>query len=181
MSSIDRLRALIVPLVDDAGLELYDLDQSGSTLQVLVSRAGGIDVDALTRLSRAISRTLDEHDPIPGKFLLEVSSPGLERPLRRPEHFQGAIGTEVTIKTVAGTEGDRRVRGVLTGADDTSATVRPADGTERRIDYRDIERARTVFEWEATSKDAAKARPKRPSNNASRRAVTAAPTPRSGT
>jgi len=180
MSSIDRLRALIVPLVDDAGLELYDLDQSGSTLQVLVSRPGGVDVDALTRLSRAISRTLDEHDPIPSKFLLEVSSPGLERPLRRPEHYQGALGTEVSIKTVAGTEGDRRVRGRLAEADEASVTVSLADGSERRIDHRDIERARTVFEWESTSKDAAKARPKRPPNNASR-AVTAAPTPRSGT
>lgn len=181
MSSIDRLRALILPLVDDAELDLYDLEQSGSTLQVLVSRPGGIDVEALTKLSRAISRTLDEHDPIPGKFVLEVSSPGLERPLRRPEHYQGAVGTEVSVKTVAGTEGERRVRGALATADDTSVTVRLADGTDRRIDYRDIERARTVFEWEATSKDAAKARSKPPSNNASRRAVTAAPTPRSGT
>jgi ribosome maturation factor RimP len=180
MSTSDRLRALIVPLVDDAGLELYDLDQSGPTLQVLVSRPGGVDVDALSRLSRAISRTLDEHDPIPGKYLLEVSSPGLERPLRRPEHYQGAVDTEVTIKTVAGTEGDRRVRGVLVAADDESATVRLADDHERRIEYRDIERARTVFEWEATSKEAAKARPQGPNSHASR-AVTTAPTPRSGT
>ncbi len=179
MSSVERLRALIVPLVDDAGLELYDIDQSGSTLQVLVTRPGGIDVDALTRLSRAVSRTLDEHDPIPGKYLLEVSSPGLERPLRRPEHYQGAVGTEVTVKTVAGTEGDRRVRGVLVDADHEGATVVLADGTERRIDYRDIERARTVFEWQATPKDAARAQ-NRPTTNASR-AATAAPTQRSGT
>ena len=103
MSSIDRLRALVLPLVEERGLELYDIEQSGATLQILVSGPGGVDVGALSTLSRAVSRTLDEHDPIPGKYLLEVSSPGLERPLRRPEHYQGAVGSDVTVKTVAGT------------------------------------------------------------------------------
>lgn len=178
MSSIDRLRALVLPLVEDRGLELYDIEQSGSTLQILVSRPGGVNVDALTDLSRAVSRTLDEHDPIPAKYLLEVSSPGLERPLRRPEHYQGAVGSDVTVKTVAGTEGDRRVRGVVLEADDDSVLLALSGGDERRIDYRDIERARTVFEWEATSKAAAKARPKHDHND--RHAVTATPTDRSG-
>lgn len=177
MSSIDRLRALVLPLVEERGLELYDIEQSGSTLQILVSGPGGVDVGALSTLSRAVSRTLDEHDPIPGKYLLEVSSPGLERPLRRPEHYQGAVGSDVTIKTVAGTEGDRRVRGVVVEADETSVLLALAAGGERRIAYRDVERARTVFEWEATSKAAAKARPK---TDHDRHAVTATPTDRSG-
>jgi len=178
MSSIDRLRALVLPLVADRGLELYDIEQSGGTLQILVSRPGGVDVGALSDLSRAVSRTLDEHDPIPGKYLLEVSSPGLERPLRRPEHFLAAVGSEVSIKTVAGTEGDRRLRGVLVDADDTSALITLAGGDERRIGYRDVERARTVFEWEATSKAAARGR--RTTDATHRHAVTATPTDRSG-
>lgn len=177
MTTSDRLRALIVPLVDEHGLDLYDLDLSGGTLQVLVSKAGGVDVDALSGLSRAISRTLDEHDPIPGRYVLEVSSPGLERPLRRPDHYEGAVGTVVAIKTVAGTEGDRRVRGTLVAADRDGATVALEDGTERRLAYTEIERARTVFEWESTPKTAAKARP---STDTDRHAVTATPTDRSG-
>ena len=178
MSSIDRLRALVLPLVEERGLELYDVEQSGATLQILVSGPRGVDVGVLTELSRAVSRTLDEHDPIPGKYLLEVSSPGLERPLRRPEHYRGAVGSDVTVKTVAGTAGDRRVRGVLTEADDAGVLLTLAEGDERRIDYRDIERARTVFEWEATPKSAAKAR--RKNDHSDRHAVTATPTDRSG-
>ena len=178
MSSVDRLRALVVPLVEDRGLELYDLEQSGSTLQVLVSRPGGVDLEALSELSRAVSRTLDEHDPIPGRYVLEVSSPGLERPLRRPDHYRGAVGAVVSIKTVAGTEGDRRARGVLLDADDEAATVALDGGGERRIDYRDVERARTVFEWDATSKAYARAR--RAPGPTTGEAVTAAD-PRSGT
>ena len=178
MSSIDRLRALVLPLVEERGLELYDIEQSGPTLQILVSGPRGVDVGALSDLSRAVSRTLDEHDPIPGKYVLEVSSPGLERPLRRPEHYQGAVGSDVTVKTVAGTEGDRRVRGVVVEADETSVLLALPEGGERRIEYRDIERARTVFEWEATPKSAAKAR--RKNDHSDRHAVTATPTDRSG-
>ena len=155
MGTADRLRSLIDPLVDERGLELYDIDQSGGTLQILVTRPGGIDVGALAELTRAVSRSLDEHDPIPGKYLLEVSSPGLERPLRRAEHYRGAIGAEVTVKTHPGTEGDRRVRGVLRSADGEGITVRAPDGAERRVAYHDIERARTVFEWVANPKPGA--------------------------
>jgi len=179
MTTSDRLRALIEPLVDDLGLDLYDLDLSGGTLQVLVSKPGGIDVDALSGLSRAISRTLDEHDPIPGRYVLEVSSPGLERPLRRPDHYEGAVGTTVAVKTVAGTEGDRRVTGTLVAADEEGATVALEDGSERRLAYADIERARTVFEWETPSKAASKAKA-RSTTETDRHAVTATPTDRSG-
>ncbi len=183
MSTNDRLRALIEPLVDDRDLDLYDLELSGGILQVLVSKPGGVDVDALSGLSRAISRTLDEHDPIPGRYVLEVSSPGLERPLRRPDHYEGAVGTLVAVKTVAGTAGDRRIKGTLLAADDEGATVGLDDGSERRLAYAEIERARTVFEWEATSKGAAKAKAKakaRPTTETDRHAVTATPTDRSG-
>lgn len=163
MGTADRLRSLVVPLIDDRGLELYDIDQSGGTLQILVSRPGGLDVGVLTELTRAISRTLDEHDPIPGKYLLEVSSPGLERPLRRPGHYRDAVGSEVTVKTNPGTEGDRRVRGVLTEADDEAITITSSDGGERRVAYREIERARTVFEWAANPKPGS--RPRRQSDH----------------
>ncbi len=96
MSVPERVRSLIEPLVDEQGLALYDLELNGGVLRVVVDQpsgeSGGVGMDAITPLTRAISRALDEHDPIDGRFTLEVSSPGLERALRTPEQFAGAVG-----------------------------------------------------------------------------------------
>jgi ribosome maturation factor RimP len=143
----DRIRALVEPLVADADLSLYDLDLAGGVLKVLVDTPGGADIDAISRLARGISRALDEHDPIEGRYTLEVGSPGLERPLRTPAHYAGAVGTTVKVKTKPHVEGDRRVEGTVTAADDTTVTVRDAQGVERTLAHDDIERARTTFEW----------------------------------
>ena len=148
----DRVRALVEPLVADADLALYDLDLAGGVLKVLVDAPGGADIDAISRLARTISRALDEHDPIEGRYTLEVGSPGLERPLRTPAHFAGAIGSTVKVKTKPDVEGDRRVEGTVTAADDHTVTVRDADGVERTLAYDDIERARTTFEWGSPEK-----------------------------
>src|SRR5690606_13866067 len=99
-----------------------------------------------------ISRALDEHDPIAGSYTLEVSTPGLERPLRTPEHFSRSIGASVKIKTKPGTEGDRRVEGAIASADDTTVTIDTADSNQRTLRYEDIERARTTFEWGGAAK-----------------------------
>lgn len=147
MSTVDRVRDLVVPLIAEQDLELYDLEMAGGVLRILVDRAGGPDVGAITALTRAVSRALDEHDPIDGHYTLEVSTPGLERPLRTPAHYAGATGTKVKIKTNPGVEGERRADGVIAAADDEQLTLQLADGTERTLRYDDIERARTVFEW----------------------------------
>jgi ribosome maturation factor RimP len=156
----DRVRALVEPLVAEAELSLYDLELAGGVLKVLVDAPGGADIDAISRLARLVSRALDEHDPIEGRFTLEVSSPGLERPLRTPAHFAGAIGTSIKIKTRPGVEGDRRVDGDLLAADDATVTVRSSDGADRTLLYDDIERARTTFEWGAPEKPTTKKRTK---------------------
>jgi ribosome maturation factor RimP len=147
MATADRVQELITPLLAQADLDLYDLELAGGVLRILVDRAGGADIDAISTLARAISRALDEHDPIQGHYTLEVSSPGLERPLRTPAHFAAAVGDTVKVKTVATAEGDRRIEGVVTAADDDAVTIRAADGTERAVAYDHIERARTTFEW----------------------------------
>ncbi len=148
----DRIRGLVAPLVESADLALYDLELAGGVLTVLVDAPGGAGIDAISRLARAVSRTLDEHDPIEGRYTLEVSSPGLERPLRTPAHFTGAVGSTVKVKTRPGVEGDRRVEGTVTAADDTSVTVRDVDGVDRTLVYDDIERARTTFQWGPSEK-----------------------------
>ena len=154
MSTPERVRSLIEPIVADQGIDLYDLELNGGSLRVAVDRPGGIGMDAIAALTRAISRALDEHDPISGHFTLEVSSPGLERQLRTPLHFQGAVDTAVTVKTVAGFDGARRVAGILHQADERGIVVAtgPPDGPLVAIGYDDIERARTVFEWGPTPK-----------------------------
>lgn len=159
MATTDRVRAIVLPLAEERGLDLYDVEQHQVTLRVLVSKEGGIDIGALTELSRSISRALDDADPVAGKYTLEVSSPGLERPLRRPDHFTGAVNDRVTVKTVPGGEGERRVTGVLIAADDEGITVRPdedLDGEERRLGYDEIAAARTLFDWGTTTKPTTK-------------------------
>ena len=152
MTAADRVRDIVAPLVAEADLDLYDLEIAGGVLQVLVDKPGGADIGVISTLARTISRALDEHDPIDGSYALEVSSPGLERPLRDPSHYATAIGTTVKVKTKPGVDGERRVEGTITAADATSVTVQPADGAERTLRYEDIERARTTFQWGGAAK-----------------------------
>ena len=147
MTTTQRVEPLVTPVLDAAGLDLYDLELAGGVLRVLVDREGGADLDAIAAVTRALSRTLDEHDPIQGRYTLEVSTPGLERPLRTATHFRGAVGAAVKVKTRPGVEGDRRVDGTVTAAEDDVVTITADDGTSRTLRYDDIERARTVFVW----------------------------------
>jgi len=157
VSTVERVRAIVEPLLARHSLEVYDVELSGSQLRVFVDRppsAGSdtsppLDLDTIAYATRIISVALDEHDPIEGRYTLEVSSPGLERALRTPAHFTRAIGSLVTLKTHAGVDGERRVRGVLTRADDHSVTI---DG--RTLTYDQIDKARTVFEWGPAAKPA---------------------------
>ena len=147
MSTLDEVRGLVAPFCEAHALELVDLEHGPGLVRVTLDKEGGIDLEAITRASEAISDLLDLHDPIPGRYTLEVTSPGLERPLRTPEQFQRFVGTVVNIKTHANVEGERRMQGELTEADEHGITV---EG--RRLSYVDIERARTVFEWGPTPK-----------------------------
>jgi ribosome maturation factor RimP len=146
MATSERIAELVEPILHDRGHELYDVELAGATVRVLVDRQGGVALDDLEQLSREISTALDDADPMPDRFYLEVSSPGLERPLRRPDHFQTAVGSKVKVKTHPSVEGDRRVDGTLVAADDDGFTVETDAGT-RTLGYDDVERARTVFEW----------------------------------
>ena len=155
MSAGERVRGLIEPLLAEQGLEVVDVEQPGATLRITVDRVegGGIDLEAVAGASEVVSAVLDRADPIPGRYTLEVSSPGVERPLRTPVHFRRHIGTTVAIKTRPGTEGDRRVEGTLEAADDVGVTV-----AGRTLPYADIERAHTVFSWGGAAKRSTKKR-----------------------
>ncbi len=152
---VERVHELIAPILADLGLDLYDLDHAGGVLRVVVDRPGGVDMTAIADATRLISRELDHTDPIPGRYQLEVTSPGLERTLRTPAHFRGAVGAVIKVRTHGHVEGERRAEGTLSAADDDGITIITVDSSEpgpRRLAYADIERARTVFLWESTPK-----------------------------
>jgi len=153
MAIVDRVRELAVPLVQAASADLYDVEHHGGTVRVLIDADGGVDIEALARLSRSLGRALEEHDVIGGRYTLEVSSPGLERPLRTPDHFRRAAGSEVRIKTRPGFDGPRRLIGVLEAVADDGVDLRGDDGLLSRIAFDQLASARTVFEWGPRRRD----------------------------
>jgi ribosome maturation factor RimP len=152
----ERLAAVLEPVVRDLGLELYDVEVGGSnrarTLRVLIDREGGVDLEAITSATEALAPVLDENPDVaaalPGSYLLEVSSPGLERPLRTPAHFRRAIGATVSVKSRNADGAVERRRAVLTAADDDGIEIEIEQGGAReRVAYDDIVASHTVFEW----------------------------------
>ena len=157
MTTLDgTLAGLLEPVLFDEGWELVDVTSSAigtsaAAVVVLVENLPDhqdgprIDLDGVGRATLLVDETLEAADPINGAYTLEVSSPGLERPLRIPAHYQRFIGTPVTVKTVPGTPGERRIEGLLQAADlDTDGSI-VVEG--REIPFSAIERTRTVFVW----------------------------------
>jgi ribosome maturation factor RimP len=149
-----RVRALLEPIVEHLQLTIFDVEHRGGALRVFLDRDGGVDLDLIAEATRQLSRALDEADPIAGRYTLEVSSPGLERPLRTPEHFRWAVGKRAALKLTADVEGDRRLTGTIAAASDHDVTValdEPA-GAQQAVPLDHIEKARTIFEWGAAPK-----------------------------
>lgn len=156
---------LLEPVVTTAGAQLYDVEWSGTVLRVLITLPEGIDTATLAKMNRLISPLLDEKDPIPGRYTLEVSSPGVERRLSSEQHFLGAIGEEVVVKTVAG-HTPRRVKGTLVSFTPETRTITisasEVDGVDQKapddylFDLDELERTKTVFTWGPTPKTGGK-------------------------
>ncbi len=149
--------ALLEAPLADAHFELVDVDCTGigtaaAAVRVFVELAqdhpigGRIDLDGVAAATRIVDEILDaDDDVVPGRYTLEVSSPGLERPLRTPAHFRRAIGSTITVKTVAGIPGERRIEGRLDDASiDADGSIRIAG---RIIGYAEIDKARLVVSW----------------------------------
>ncbi|MDH3396344.1 MAG: ribosome maturation factor RimP [Acidimicrobiia bacterium] len=157
----DDLWELLSGYLQAEGLELDDLEmigrERGSVLRVTLDMDGGVGVDRLAETSRGLSRLLDEDDRFQEAYTLEVTSPGLERKLRRPEHFAKSIGREVAVKTHQEVEGERTHRGTLESVDEVDCVIAVED-TDRRIPLAAIASARTVFRWEPAAKPGAKGR-----------------------
>ena len=168
---IQRVRELVDPIASDLDLDVYDVEQRGGTLRVtLDTRAGSpasVDLEQLSLATRLISRELDHADPVPGRYTLEVTSPGVERTLRTPTHFQREVGKTVNIRLANVDAEQRRIEGVLVAADERTATIRVDAGGEavdHVIDIESIDRARTVFVWGPQPKPGKPGSRKRPAS-----------------
>jgi len=151
---IQRVRQLVDPIASDLDLDVYDVEQRGATLRVTLDTRQGspasVDLEQLALATRLISRELDHADPVPGRYTLEVTSPGVERNLRTAAHFQREIGKTISVRLAHVEAEQRRLEGVLVAADEHTATIRVESGGEpvdHVIDIASIDRARTVFVW----------------------------------
>ncbi len=165
-TQLESVRAAVEPAVVELGLAVYDVELLGGagarTLRLTVTGPDG-------RRSRddhrghtggvADRRPIMESGPatIGGSYLLEVSSPGIERALRRPEHFREALGEEVSVKFHTDA-GPRRVRGVLRAFDGDHCVIESDDGGDEEIAITAITQARTVFEWGPQPRQGSKTR-----------------------
>ncbi|NNC81353.1 MAG: ribosome maturation factor RimP [Acidimicrobiales bacterium] len=144
--TINAVERHVTPIADDFGVELVDIEFNNGVLKVVIDEEGGLNSQTLVDMTKAISRMIDAEDPVPGKFTLEVTSPGVERPLKKPAHFQRAIGAEVSVKTEPDVEGERRIEGVLAEANAEGIRI-AAEVGDRSLRYGEIRTARTVFHW----------------------------------
>jgi ribosome maturation factor RimP len=151
---LEKVRQLAAPLAAQEGLELIDVEIGGGggrqTLRLFIDKAGGVSLDDCTSVSRAVSTALDVEDPLQGSYDLEVSSPGLDRPLRTPEHFEKFQGSKVRVKTfgpVPECENRKTFVGILKGYGD-GAVVVDVDGKVFRIPHAQVSKANVepVFE-----------------------------------
>ena len=136
---------LLTPFLDEKGVELVELMLSGGRrrrmLRLYVDRPGGITIGECAELSRDLADLLDTHDPIDGSYVLEVSSPGLDRPLKSPRDYQRAVGQAVRLIV----NGKGEITGALLSCDD-SGVVLEGDAGELAVPYDDIAKANLHFE-----------------------------------
>jgi len=155
---VDRVTSLVAPIVTDLGLDLYDIEYTGGIVRIVVDTQpggpAGVSLENIALIMRLVSREFDHSDPIPGRYTLEVTSPGLERTLRLPRHFVREVGKTIAVRLSSALDGQRRIQGDLVSASEDTIVVRLTDNalTEVTIPLSIVERAKTVFQWGPTPK-----------------------------
>ncbi len=129
------------PIAEKLGVEIWDIrflkEGSDWFLRIFLDKEGGIGIDDCEAFSRAIDAPLDELDPIEQGYCLEVSSPGLERDLTRPEHFEKYIGGKIKIKLIRPVDGVREFKGTLESCDKSRFVLRLDDGSAMDLDKKE--------------------------------------------
>ena len=142
----DTVAALARPIVEEKGCSLWDVEyvkEAGEWfLRLYIDKADGVSIDDCEAVSRPVSDLLDEKDPIPGSYTFEVSSAGLDRALKKPEHFARCMGRKVDVKLYRPINGRKEAAGTLTAYEDGSVTV---DGV--RFEKKDVAQVRLHVEF----------------------------------
>lgn len=143
----EQLGELLGPVVANLGYELWEIEYApragGGLLRLYIDSPDGISLDDCERVSRAVSAVLDEADPIPNEYTLEVSSPGLDRVLRTRAHFERFNGERVKVEMIALINGRKRFQGRLKQVGESEITLE-MDGGEVSLPIDDIHRARLI-------------------------------------
>ena len=142
----ETLLKLLEPAIEALGYELVELEFPPHLLRIYIDREGGITVDDCEVVSRQVSAVLDVEDPIPGAYTLEVSSPGLDRPLRKEADFVRFAGERAKVELALPKDGRRRFTGILKGCEAGEVLIE-VDGVEHRLPLVDIDKARLVPEF----------------------------------
>ncbi len=158
---VSRAQALVEPIVRAEGLELVELEYvreaAGWVLRLFIdrpgrepmSKEGGVGLEECAQVSHAVETALEVEDLVPQAYSLEVSSPGINRPLRRPEHFAKVVGQRVKVKTFGpvGQPPQKSISGVLLQSSSSDITVQVEGGGAFQIPFRDIAKANLDFEF----------------------------------
>jgi len=146
-----KTEEILIPLVEEYGYELVDVEyvKEGGTwyLRAYIDKPGGISIEDCEMVSRRLSDILDEKDYIDDSYILEVSSPGLGRPLKKEKDFKRSIGKEVEVRTYRMIDKQKEFTGILKAYDKDSVTVELEDGTEKNFDKGDVALIRLAFDF----------------------------------
>lgn len=137
-----KVMPLLEPIVEANGLELVDLEfvKEGVNwyLRVYIDKDGGVNIDNCERVSRALEAKLDEHDPIEQAYILEVSSPGIDRPLKKESDFVKYQGEIIDVKLYKAQDGSKQYQGKLLGLEEGVLSIEEENGNEVKFEQKDI-------------------------------------------
>ncbi|GAB6045380.1 ribosome maturation factor RimP [Caminibacter profundus] len=138
----EELKNMIKNIVEDNGCELYDIEQTvegdHKFYRIYITKPGGVSLNDCAAINNLVSPIFDVEDPVEGKYFLEVSSPGVERKLSKPEHFEKSIGENVKVTTIGG----KKIKGQLKSFIDGVAEI-----GDERIKFDEIKKAKTYVDW----------------------------------
>lgn len=150
VTQLSTIEQIVRPVLESQGYRLVErelvTDAGRLVLRIYIDREGGVTIDDCSEVSRTLSAHLDVEDPIPGAYELEVSSPGIERPLRYPEDFERYKGEVIKLKTAQPINGRQNYKGVLTGSDATHIHME-VDGVDFAIPFSELHKARIIKDW----------------------------------
>ena len=153
-ATVTRVWELAAPLVEGEGMEIVDIDfrhegsRGGRVLRLYLDKEGGPNVDDLSRVSRQLSELLDAQETVEGAYTLEISSPGINRPLKKPDHFARFVGKRIRVRTRDLIDGRRSFLGIL-GEVANDSVILTQDGKRYQIPFSMIEKSNYEHDWSA--------------------------------